>query len=104
MKKMNSNDMMPSENPEIEILGDEELDEVAGGITKVEAENVRVYAKAEGREVPMPAGSCTCVHNRKYKYARKRTVKGKGINERVYYGDVRCYKCGKEWKVVDLPW
>lgn len=85
--------------PDVTPLEDDDLDAVAGGITGEKAEAVENAARADGRNVMLPIGNFTklCMHNHKYKWARR---KGKSASMQYpgyYYYDIKCYKCGKIW-------
>lgn len=83
-------------NPDVTPLGDDELEDVAGGISKEKADAAAQAAKADGRTEMLPSKNLLCIHNHKYKWARRKISNAATGDD---YYDIKCYKpgCGKTW-------
>lgn len=101
MSNHDEHELLSGVNLDVTPLGDDELDDVAGGISKSKAADAKAAANADGRTFMLPTGNYRklCNHNHKYKWARSKeregTIKSYGDN----YYDIKCYKegCGKTW-------
>ena len=83
----------------LKAISDDELEAVAGGMSKAEKKRVQEKAAADGRTFKKPAFNLLCVCNNDYKYARSKMPETGGPIGRDYnlYMDIKCYKCGKTW-------
>lgn len=94
MSNCDEHELLSGVNPKVIPLGDDEMDDVAGGITKGQADTAKTAANAEGRKYMLPRGNHLCAHSNKYKWAKAAKVEEAG---HTLYEDIKCYKCGRTW-------
>lgn len=89
-----------SANPDATPLDDDELEDVAGGISKANAADAKAAAEADGRKIMLPNRGLCLGHSRKYQFAKTCT------REHCFdvYRDVKCYKpgCGKTTAKIEV--
>ncbi len=79
-------------------IEDDDMDAVAGGMTKKKKEEVKALAAADGRNYRLPVLNLLCMCNNDYKWARtKYKSTAVGYEDSDVYRDIKCYNCGKTW-------
>ena len=84
-------------------MSDDDMEAVAGGAAAKKSSPEK--AAADGRTVPMPTASKTCICHHENKWAREEKFLGRtehGSYRIFLYSDIKCYKCNQWWKSLEV--
>ncbi|HBU11435.1 MAG TPA: hypothetical protein DEB31_01490 [Clostridiales bacterium] len=87
----------------LDIIGDDELEAVSGGMSKEDKAEVEKQARADGRTHKLPILNLLCMCNNDYKWARHKKMNelfdfgNVVVTLTTTYSDIKCYNCGKTW-------